>query len=48
MTAIGFWGGGHCGPKHGARLLKHGAALVIDDMRQLATALAKLTRIPTR
>jgi HAD superfamily hydrolase (TIGR01509 family) len=48
MTAIGFCGGSHCGLEHGARLLQHGAALVIDDMRQLATALAKLTRIPTR
>jgi hypothetical protein len=43
MTAIGFSGGSHCGPEHGARLQGHGAALVIDDMRQLATAMAKLT-----
>ena len=43
MTGIGFSGGSHCGPEHGARLQGHGAALVIDDMRQLATAMAKLT-----
>ena len=43
MTAIGFSGGSHCGPEHGARLQKHGAALVMDDMLELATAMAKLT-----
>ena len=43
MTPIGFSGGSHCGPEHGARLQGHGAALVIDEMRQLATAMAKLT-----
>jgi HAD superfamily hydrolase (TIGR01509 family) len=42
MTAIGFCGGSHCGPKHGARLQAHGAALVIADMRELLPALAKL------
>jgi HAD superfamily hydrolase (TIGR01509 family) len=42
MTAIGFCGGSHCGPDHGARLQDRGAALVIADMRELATALAKL------
>jgi HAD superfamily hydrolase (TIGR01509 family) len=42
MTAIGFSGGSHCGPEHGARLEKHGAPLVIDDMHELATAIAKL------
>jgi HAD superfamily hydrolase (TIGR01509 family) len=42
MTAIGFSGGSHCGPGHGARLEKHGAPLVIDDMHDLATAIAKL------
>jgi HAD superfamily hydrolase (TIGR01509 family) len=42
MTAIGFSGGSHCGPEHGARLGKHGAPLVIDDMHELATAMAKL------
>jgi len=44
MAAIGFSGGSHCGLGHGARLMKHGAALVIDHMRQLPTALEKLTR----
>jgi beta-phosphoglucomutase-like phosphatase (HAD superfamily) len=43
MTAIGFCGGSHCGPERGARLQKYGAALVLDDMLQLATAMAKLT-----
>jgi hypothetical protein len=46
MTAIGFWGGGHCGPEHGTRLQEHGAALVIADMRELATAMAKLALVP--
>lgn len=44
MTAIGFCGGSHCGPQHGMRLQAQGAALVIDDMRQLATAIATLIR----
>jgi phosphoglycolate phosphatase-like HAD superfamily hydrolase len=43
LTAIGFSGGSHCSPEHGARLQKHGAPLVIDDMHDLATAIAKLT-----
>ena len=43
MTAIGFAGGSHCGPEHGVRLQRHGAALVIDYMLELATAIAKLT-----
>ncbi len=42
MTPIGFCGGSHCGPGHGARLLAHGAALVIDHMRELPAALAVL------
>jgi HAD superfamily hydrolase (TIGR01509 family) len=48
MTAIGFCGGSHCRPGHELRLQEHGAALVIDDMRQLATAMAKLVRTPAR
>ena len=40
MPAIGFTGGSHCRPGHGARLAKAGAASVIDDMRGLAAALA--------
>jgi HAD superfamily hydrolase (TIGR01509 family) len=48
MTAIGFCGGSHCGLEHGARLREHGAALVIDEMRQLTTAIAELTRISAR
>ena len=42
ITAIGFSGGSHCGPEHGSRLQALGAALVIADMRELATAIAKL------
>jgi HAD superfamily hydrolase (TIGR01509 family) len=48
MTAIGFCGGSHCGPEHPARLQEHGAALVVDDMHELVTAIAKLTYIPAR
>jgi HAD superfamily hydrolase (TIGR01509 family) len=43
MTAIGFAGGSHCGPEHKGRLQRHGAALVMDDMLELTTAMAKLT-----
>jgi HAD superfamily hydrolase (TIGR01509 family) len=46
MTAMGFCGGSHCGLGHRDRLLEHGASLVIDEMRQLRTAMAELTRIP--
>jgi HAD superfamily hydrolase (TIGR01509 family) len=42
MTAIGFAGGSHCGPEHGVRLQRHGAALVMDHMHELAAAMAKL------
>jgi beta-phosphoglucomutase-like phosphatase (HAD superfamily) len=42
MTAIGYCGGNHCGPQHGAELRAHGAALIIDDMRELSTAIGKL------
>jgi HAD superfamily hydrolase (TIGR01509 family) len=45
MSAIGFCGGSHCGLGHRARLLDHGAVFVIDDMRQLTTAMVELTRI---
>lgn len=42
MSAVGFCGGSHCGPQHGALLRAHGAALVIDDMRELTAAVEKL------
>ena len=42
MTAIGFAGGSHCGPEHGVRLQRQGAALVMDHMLELATTIAKL------
>jgi len=44
MTAIGFCGGSHCGSEHGDRLLARGAALIIADMRELSTAIAKLVQ----
>ncbi len=45
MTAIGFCGGSHCRPGHEERLKAGGAARVIADMRELATAVASF-RIP--
>ena len=42
ITAIGFAGGSHCGPEHAVRLQRHGAALVMDHMLELATTIAKL------
>ena len=44
MTAIGFTGGGHCRPGHGARLARAGAAVVIDRMSELGATLASLPR----
>jgi HAD superfamily hydrolase (TIGR01509 family) len=43
MTAIGFCGGGHCGPGHRHRLRSVGAVSVIADIRQLHAAIAELT-----
>ncbi len=42
MTAIGFSGGSHCGPAHAARLQARGANFVTANMRELATAMARL------
>ena len=42
MSAIGFCGGSHCRPGHAERLKARGAALVIADMGELATAMAEL------
>jgi beta-phosphoglucomutase-like phosphatase (HAD superfamily) len=44
MTAIGFCGGSHCDPQHGVALGARGAALVIDDMHELPTVIAKFDR----
>jgi len=41
MPAIGFTGGSHCRPGHGARLAAAGAALVIGRMAELLPALAR-------
>jgi len=35
MRALGFTGGGHCGPAHASRLREAGASEVFDDMRNL-------------
>jgi HAD superfamily hydrolase (TIGR01509 family) len=43
MAAIGFCGGSHCGPQHAAELRAKRATLVIDDMRELAAAIAALS-----
>src|SRR5207302_11179767 len=40
MTVIGFTGGSHCRPGHGARLAAQGAAPIVDDMAQLLPILA--------
>jgi HAD superfamily hydrolase (TIGR01509 family) len=42
MTALGFCGGSHCRAGHSARLLGSGAALVLDDMRDLPAAIGGL------
>jgi HAD superfamily hydrolase (TIGR01509 family) len=39
MTAVGFAGGGHCGPDHAARLREAGAERVCADARALSDAL---------
>jgi HAD superfamily hydrolase (TIGR01509 family) len=41
MTAIGFCGGSHCRPGHGAVLEARGAAAVIADLRDLADAMVR-------
>ncbi len=48
MTAIGFCGGSHCRPGHAERLKVGGAALVIADMGELASAMAELSYPSTR
>jgi HAD superfamily hydrolase (TIGR01509 family) len=35
MIVLGFTGASHCRPGHGGALLREGAAVVFDDMRQL-------------
>ncbi|HEX2554021.1 MAG TPA: HAD family phosphatase [Microvirga sp.] len=42
MPVIGFTGGGHCGPAHGAALTQAGATAVIAHMRDLPGAVARL------
>ena len=40
MRVLGFVGGGHCGPGHGARLAAAGAELAFDDMTDLPRLIA--------
>jgi HAD superfamily hydrolase (TIGR01509 family) len=40
MRVLGFTGGGHCAPDHGARLREAGADAVFADMRKLPELLA--------
>ncbi len=42
MIAVGFVGGGHCGPGHRDRLGQAGAAYVIDHMDQLLPLLSEI------
>lgn len=42
MIAIGFAGGGHCGPDHQSVLRAAGATLTLDAMADLPNVLAKL------
>lgn len=44
MTAIGFTGGAHCPPDHGARLREAGAALLAEKMSRLRDILLPVTR----
>jgi HAD superfamily hydrolase (TIGR01509 family) len=39
MTVLGFTGASHCRPGHGDVLLREGASVVFDDMRQLPALL---------
>lgn len=42
MTVLGFTGGSHCGPEHGAGLTQAGARAVFADMRGLPDVLRDL------
>ncbi len=43
MRIIGFTGGGHCGPEHGAKLRSAGASVVIDRMADLPKTVRAFT-----
>ncbi len=43
MRVIGFVGGGHCTPGHGARLSAAGAEVVIEHMNALLAALGRMS-----
>ena len=42
MRAIGFTGGGHCGPDHHAMLREAGASPIVAHMRDLPAAVTAL------
>ncbi|MFC4175380.1 HAD family hydrolase [Microvirga sp. GCM10011540] len=42
MRVIGFTGGGHCGPEHGARLQQAGATVVVGRMADLSTSFERI------
>jgi beta-phosphoglucomutase-like phosphatase (HAD superfamily) len=44
MKVIGFTGGGHCGPRHGDKLLQAGASTIVERMPALAGAIQELTQ----
>ncbi len=46
MTVLGFHGGSHCGPGHGATLHAAGATATFDDMRQLPDLIAQIDQKP--
>jgi len=41
MAVLGFTGGGHCGPDHGARLAEAGAATIFSEMALLSALLGR-------
>lgn len=48
MRAIGFVGGGHCGPGHAERLAAKGAFAVVSDMAGLRAELARMGALISR
>ena len=42
MRVIGFTGGGHCGPEHGARLREVGATTIVAHMADLPRTIAAI------
>jgi HAD superfamily hydrolase (TIGR01509 family) len=42
MRVVGFTGGGHCGPEHGARLREVGATTIVAHMADLPRTIAEI------